>query len=330
MTRLVHRRVGFTLIELLVVIAIIAVLIGLLLPAVQKVREAANRMSCTNNLKQIGLAVHNYASAFDGHLPPLTTTITTSQPHGPFNGSIFFALLPFVEQSNLFLIGTQGAAPRVAAPVWVFNVLVPGTTRYVRQQAIKFYQCPSDATVQNGPQLTVGGGGVSSGTTADWSPATYSANYQVFGDNIAASGPPANGCPFYGHWPRYTLANIPDGTSNTLGFAEQFAECGNTGGCLWAYAYLDTWLPVFGNNYSYAPCPNFQGPLYQKSDWYNPPQSGITINECDKWRAQSYHAGGVNCALMDGSVRFVASSISQLTWQRAVQPADGNPLGSDW
>jgi prepilin-type N-terminal cleavage/methylation domain-containing protein/prepilin-type processing-associated H-X9-DG protein len=329
-TRLIHRRIGFTLIELLVVIAIIGALIGLLLPAVQKVREAASRMSCVNNLKQVGLAVHDYTVTSGGRLPPLTTTITTSQPPGPFNAGILFTLLPYLEQSNLYRVGTEGAAPSVAAPVWVFNVLVPGTTRYVRQQQIKFYQCPSDLTVLNGPQLAVGGGGVSSGTTADWAPATYSANYQVFGDNIAASGPPANGCPAYGHWPRYSIENIPDGTSSTLGFAEQFAECGNTGGSLWAYAYLDTWLPVFGNNYSYAPCPNYQSPLYQNSDWYNAPQSGITINQCDKWRAQSYHSGGVNCALMDGSVRFVMSTISQQTWQRAVQPADGLPLGGDW
>src|SRR6059058_3440687 len=97
------QRRGFTLIELLVVIAIIAVLIGLLLPAIQKVRAAAARIQCSNNLKQVGVAVQNYASTYNGQLPALTSDVAAPR-FGNYNGSILVTLLPFIEQDNFFTL----------------------------------------------------------------------------------------------------------------------------------------------------------------------------------------------------------------------------------
>jgi prepilin-type N-terminal cleavage/methylation domain-containing protein len=176
-------RDGFTLIELLVVIAIIAVLIGLLLPAIQKVREAAARVQCQNNLKQMGLATHNYNDTNEG----LPITMYPGDGSKPAPGgailSVFYELLPYVEQQNLYNLG----ATDVGA----------GTT-------VNLFRCPSDASF------------VAGNTPAFCS---YSSNGLVFNPSVGVR------------------ARIPttftDGTSNTVLFAEQLAQCfapGSSGG----------------------------------------------------------------------------------------------------
>jgi prepilin-type N-terminal cleavage/methylation domain-containing protein len=135
------RRGGFTLIELLVVIAIIAILIGLLLPAVQKVREAAARVQCSNNLKQIGLAAHNYHDSHH-HFPP-GLGYSPIATNGVF-GTAWFHLLPYVEQGNLYA-RALGSAP-FAAPVGPTVVHYPGNNA-VYSQRVAVFLCPSDPSV---------------------------------------------------------------------------------------------------------------------------------------------------------------------------------------
>jgi prepilin-type N-terminal cleavage/methylation domain-containing protein len=192
------RRSAFTLIELLVVIAIIAVLIGLLLPAVQKVREAAARAKCANNLKQIGLAVHNYETA-NGCLPPFASFTTASSP-SEFSGipySIFTRLLPHVEQSGLYRLVDLNA-PYNSQPS-------------VIEQRLSLFICPSDLNDRVRPG----------------SPATYPSSYGAgFCDwfasdfNTAQFGSGAFPGVSYPGLRGLRLADITDGTSTTVGFAE--------------------------------------------------------------------------------------------------------------
>src|SRR5262245_10960059 len=134
------RRHGFTLIELLVVIAIIAVLIGLLLPAVQKVRETAARIKCANNLKQLGLAAHNYHDSH-GHLPP---AIGYYPPAAGALGPYFFHLLPYVEQDDLYRSALGSVL--FPAPDGPTTVYYPGVNK-VCSQRVPIFLCPSDPSV---------------------------------------------------------------------------------------------------------------------------------------------------------------------------------------
>jgi prepilin-type N-terminal cleavage/methylation domain-containing protein len=215
------RRSAFTLIELLVVIAIIAILIGLLLPAVQKVREAAARTTCQNNLKQISLAAHNYESSYN-ELPMGT--------HPTSFVGVLGQLLPYVEQENLYRLFPQEIFTRgaVTNADWVlYNyplVYEPSRTR------VKTYECPSDdpysATDAIWTQITTHEGGVNAGGY------TVSSLNAVGGlpgltNYIGCAGALGEVPGFYGTWvgtyfinSRVKLTSIPDGTSNTIAFGE--------------------------------------------------------------------------------------------------------------
>jgi len=314
------RREGFTLIELLVVIAIIAVLIGLLLPAVQKVREAAARMTCQNKFKQIILAVHNYASANNDRMPPVNFyQVVNSGTGNAAQGSAHYAILPYLEQANLF---NQFTTDRPDAGYGNSQATSGGGAVNV---PLKTFSCPSDPTNNNG--LAVGGpyGG-------QWGLSNYTYNLVFFGGGGAttALGRPCG----------YTIGNIPDGASNTLGLGEQIAcypasfSAGGYSGSeaynTWAWPAVGTAGLAGGATYGpYSPDPAYcpGGSLYGSN--FPMPQAG-NPNQISTTTFSSTHTGIINAALMDGSVRSIQISISQTTWNRVLVPDDGQVLGSDW
>jgi len=321
------QRRGFTLIELLVVIAIIAVLIGLLLPAVQKVREAANRIKCANNLKQLGLAAHHYHDV-NQHLPP---AIGYYPPASGAFGTYFFHLLPYVEQDNLYR-SALGSVP-FPPPDGPTTVYYPGNNK-VYSRPVPIFLCPSDPSV--GPDGGVTVAGVSFGASC------YAFNALVVAQNDITT------IPFKTNPQGKTRipADIPDGTSNTILQAEKYARCTNTtmapqfqdGGSAWAYGGAGPfpWLPppmappvkVFGPGFCIPAFANQGAPnaIGSKSIFQVQPREG----NCDPTRAATAHAGGIQVGLVDGSVRTLAPSLSGDTWAAAVTRAGGEVLGSDW
>ena len=295
---------AFTLIELLVVIAIIAILIGLLLPAVQKVREAAARMKCSNNLKQLGVAIHNYASTYDNALPAQMIR-TGNNVQGDTDGSgrtILCTLLPFVEQDALYKVGVTGRP--------FFNVNTAAGTP-VRANTIKPYQCPSDPSLVNG---------FAANQVGSWGGSSYAGNFQMFGKSNQTTWGQS-------YISQYNVGNIPDGTSNTIGFSEKYATCGSSGN-LWSWVGADwgggvSWMCTF------AASPTGQ---WSNPNWNLVPQ--IQPNPyntaCDPVRPSSAHAGVCLVGMMDGSVRSVTSAVTQATWILAFTPDDGQVLPSNW
>jgi prepilin-type N-terminal cleavage/methylation domain-containing protein len=283
-------RTAFTLIELLVVIALIAILIGLLLPAVQKVREAANRAKCANNLKQLGLAVQNYAGSFNDCLPPANYFY----PPTGAQGDSFFALLPYLEQNNLFALFTQNGQGYQGAGA------VP----------LAAFQCPSDPTAPGGVAPSGYGGPGGQGTS------DYTLNTMVFAPGDCGSQRGVCSC--------YRIGTLPDGASNTVAFVEQAAYNA-------AYDYPNSWAPpLLATAYSspYWPDLGVQPPFPLPQ--FNPSLQPGNANSLNPDLCQSFHPGLMMVGLMDGSARPVASGVSAYSWNLAVQPADGQVFDSSW
>jgi prepilin-type N-terminal cleavage/methylation domain-containing protein len=246
MNRSCRSRSAFTLMELLVVIAVIALLIGLILPAVQKVRESAARTQCLNNNKQIVLAVLNYTSNYQGALPALTNDAVKTR-YGKYTGGIFVTILPFLEQDVLFNNGAMKLPSCTwAGPIPPTVVLPFSSTPSAAQGAplynekVKTYVCPYDSTASNGfPNNQDSTNTANSPYYFPWAASSYAANYLLFGTVNAYSGTSSHGLTLAEDGnsasPTYNIANIPDGTSNTVFFGEVFAACGTTAGSVWAY-----------------------------------------------------------------------------------------------
>jgi len=295
MLRTLKRDRGFTLIELLVVIAIIAILIGLLLPAVQKVREAAARMQCSNNLKQLGVAIHNYASANQDKLPGGVQG--GLQPYPSYPGNPFHnALLPYIEQDSLTKTNQNNGY------YYSWGGLTQNTP-------VKGFLCPSDSTHTNGLSTAPSAGG--------WSCTSYMRNYYMF-DTGGGYQQSAGG--HYFTLSKYNIGNIPDGTSNTIAMSERYAS-------LTAYNYSGLWShhgqDRFHWGYSQWAAAYGQWGLYL-------PQTGVRPNQAHPYYPNSGHSTSIQVLMMDGSVRGVGAGVSQTTWNNAVQPDEGQPLGSNW
>jgi prepilin-type N-terminal cleavage/methylation domain-containing protein len=324
MLRSFFRWRSFTLIELLVVIAIIAILIGLLLPAVQKVREAAARSQCQNNLKQISLGTINCADTHQGILPgdagAYPTMIAGGAPNNG-DGGVLFHILPFVEQGNLYnstLIPsdpTWGSAPRNGCGIPTYSQWATDANGnyIIGQTYVKTYICPSDPTF---------GGGWSKAV------ASYAFNGQVF-TQACDIGPPTASPQTWGSQRRFP-SYISDGTSGTMAFTEkEIMSYGPYTGGLGdgGFNYYPDWGPiVYGDFQPTGPTAYFQiQPKQGCSD------TGQGTGGCGAGNLPNTgHTGGIMVGMFDGSVHLAAQGVSPTTWWAAVTPNGGDLLGPDW
>jgi prepilin-type N-terminal cleavage/methylation domain-containing protein/prepilin-type processing-associated H-X9-DG protein len=362
-------RIGFTLIELLVVIAIIAILIGLLLPAVQKVREAAARMQCSNNLKQIGLACHNYASAYDKlpHPGQVDSTGTVSTVY--MTESTPTLLLPFIEQENVYRMmehqvngyalynGMNGAAIHPKALGAVYNDPNFPNTVLAAKAKIKTYVCPSTPVSPDRADPAGYGAwdymfiavsdiedGLTTGADSPVGTRPFSAarrGQQARQGMLTADG--------------RSIGAVPDGTSNTILCIEDagrahpsagvFASLstrpspiqdgvpGSTGTTSIAHARrMFAWAdPDAGTNGLSGPdrstASRVAGINQNATPTGGPTTCPWTQNNCGpNDEPFSFHSGGVNCAMGDGSVRFLRQSIQGVTLKWLAAADDGQVL----
>ncbi|HLW67999.1 MAG TPA: DUF1559 domain-containing protein [Gemmataceae bacterium] len=345
------RRPAFTLVELLVVIAIIAVLIGLLLPAVQQVREAAHRAKCQNNLHQLALAVHNYHDT-NGTMPPYFGVYPHNSSNSPFYGGWFVYLLPYVEQDNVYKLMyndymQSGANQTTGTPGVIIGydtetIVVPptppssyngyvygGTPGYTTTVQIPIYSVQPTSTAHgiwldgvhqtrykvlecpSDPSITPTG--LVYGNY--WGGSSYSANWNAWGDGKNS----------YNTEPQ-RFSQLTDGTSQIILFGEVYQTCDR----LSRIALYSWWYHDFGINW------------YGDGDTYMfqiRPKLGICPTCCDNWRGQTGHSV-YQVAMADGSVKAISPGISNnenwttyaetKTWDRLMLPRDGQPLGDDY
>ena len=314
------KRPAFTLIELLVVIAIIAILIALLVPAVQKVREAAARTQCTNNLKQIGLSMHNFESSIKS-FPVGCLSAPYSAGTTASNATALVQLLPYLEQANLFNKADLNQSMQAAA-----------NEPSVTTQEVGLFLCPSDS--QTGRIVNYGRCNYLASIGAD----ARAGNTD--GTTGGAFNRPA-GSTTPGAAKGFKIAHFLDGTSNTSAFSEvKRGPCsGTTPAELMVYqvaSITSNTTPTGCNattasSFSYAGGEYFRGSVMWTA-FYNhttTPNDTATFSCVDSsllnghMPARSFHSGGVNVLFCDGTVRFISNSIAIATW-RAIGTRAGN------
>ena len=340
------KRNAFTLVELLVVIAIIGMLIALLLPAVQAAREAARRMSCSNNFKQFGLALHNYHD-INGTFPAFTTKLVSGKYSSPYWSGLFFSL-PFMEHTAAHDAVISEVHAAVQAGTTTNPQPRPSVAPTLETLLVSAYICPSDGAARLRSDEAVGIAThknnlvLSYGDVAQWQSDTYDSPDAVKSETYYSYADHSTRGAFYPHQWRST-ANLFDGTSNTIGASETVTGAGTASGVVdlrvrGGVASMPSFasLPIWSSGLLPSACLNqrdtgspqqlkqangsWRGkrmaagrPQWSSFSTILPPNSPSCARTDDTnwgfYTANSNHPGGVSCLLLDGSVRFVSEVI---------------------